>query len=98
MIRWFLNLFKKKEERVKKVVELPVPTPPLTKEIFRMFAKVHYSKNLDDKVATLDLMFFQLNRDEIEDIGRKIYKVELDRRFSKENMLKELKEKYKEQI
>lgn len=98
MIRWFLNLFKKKEEKVKKEIELPVPTPPLTKEIFRMFAKVHYSKNLDDNVATLDLMFFQLNRDEIEDVGRKIYKVELDRRFSKENMLKELKEKYKEQI
>lgn len=98
MIRWFLNLFKKKEDKVKKEIELPVPAPPLTKEIFRMFAKVHYSKNLDDKVATLDLMFFQLNRDEIEDVGRKIYKVELDRRFSKENMLKELKEKYKEQI
>lgn len=95
MIKWLLSLFKKKP-----VVPRPIkpPTPPVSKEDLVIFCWYSYKKALDQSKTWEDMICQSLTRAEIEDIGRKIYKVELDRRFSKPNMLKQLKELYKGEL
>lgn len=88
-MKCLFNLFKQKPvvEEKKEIV------PPLSREDLRIFAKTNYHADLRTDIP-LEKMFELLSREEIEDIGRKIYKIELDRRFTKANMVLELKRKY----
>lgn len=64
--------------------------PPMSKADLYKWAWRNHRLTLrpDD---TFEGMITQMNHSQIEDLGRKVYGVELDRRRSKENMVSELK-------
>jgi|GEM_PF-4694637 len=66
--------------------------PPMSKsDLYKWAWRNHrLTLNPDD---TLEDMIAQMNHDQIEDLGRKVYKIELDRRMSRGNMIKDLKSK-----
>lgn len=96
MFKCLKNLFFPKPSPPPAPKPLKLPEPPLSREVLRLFCWVEYRVRLEN--GTLEKMLEQLNKHNLEDLARRIYGVELDKRYSQRNMVIQLKTIYGDKI